>query len=246
MTFHVDRHIESFLHDLLRDSHCLDSSVAIPAIDRHQRAHPHRAPQYGIAEQLLLHHHRSAPRNQRNRNRRIQIRHVIRHEDVSAIAVKFVETDSLHSHARQPHPVPRAKHEHAIQQPNVARDERPGKSDESRYGRGQRPEYEHRNGSDHSWFLVAPPSRLSGGRPRSLDGRQGAGATVYCAPSGISASPFNHAVRRARCSAVTFSVSLSSYEISSRLPTFHFSARSAPRLPRIVTAIMSPGISHAI
>src|ERR1700722_13358740 len=87
--FHVNGHIDALFHDdRLRRSHRFDAGLAIAAVDRHQRSHAHRAAENRNLEQLFLHHHRSAPRNQRDLNRRVKIRNVIGHENIAARVVE--------------------------------------------------------------------------------------------------------------------------------------------------------------
>ncbi len=59
----------------------------------------------GNLEQFFFHHHRSSPRDQRQGDGRIEIRDVIRHEDVGSARDRFVEADRLHLHARDRTPV---------------------------------------------------------------------------------------------------------------------------------------------
>ena len=41
LAFHVDRHVEALLHDLLGGLHGFNASVTIAAIDGHERSHAH-------------------------------------------------------------------------------------------------------------------------------------------------------------------------------------------------------------
>src|SRR5208337_1252550 len=86
---------------------------------------------------------------------------MVRHEDVGAGRIKSVESDGLDSNAGEANAIPRSDHEHAIQQANIAGDKRPRKTDQSRDGRGQGPEDEHRDGADHESICLERELELS-------------------------------------------------------------------------------------
>src|SRR5580692_4500491 len=77
LAFDIDRHVEALLHYLLGGAHRFDASVAIAAIDRHERSHPHRAAQDWIVEQFLFHHYGITLRDKWYRDGVIHIRYVI-------------------------------------------------------------------------------------------------------------------------------------------------------------------------
>ena len=104
---------------------------------------------------------------------------MIRHEDVAAGVVELIEADGFNAHTGDPHTGPGSPHEESVQDANIAHDEAGGKADDPGHRSGQGPEDEHDDRADH--LAAAPDVELLAG----------------------CASPFNQAVRRARCSAVT-------------------------------------------
>src|SRR6185503_15252126 len=56
-TFHEDGHVNSLVNNLLGGTHRGDSSLAVPAIDRHQRRNSHGAAQDGIVKEFVSGHH---------------------------------------------------------------------------------------------------------------------------------------------------------------------------------------------
>src|ERR1700691_2910321 len=150
---------------------------------------------------------------------------MVRHEDIGASGIELVEPDGSHFYAGQPNAIPGAEHEHAVEKADIAGDEGPGKADQGRDGQGQGPESEHCESAYH----------------RSI----GVSKFRYTRCCSVVASPFSHAARCVRCSAVICSISFSWYEISSRPPTFHFNSRSAPHRERTLAVIVSPGARFA-
>ena len=117
-------------------------------------SHPHGPAENRKLEQFFFHHDRSALGNQRDLNRGIKIRHVIRHEDIAAGVVESVKPDSLNAHTGNPHASPRAPHKKTIENPDITHDVAGGKADQRGHRRCQRPEDQHEDGADH--FPLSP------------------------------------------------------------------------------------------
>ena len=130
LPFDVDGHVESLVDDRLGGANGLDAGIAIAAIDGNERSHAHGAPEDRHLEQFFLHHHRCALRDERNLDRRIEVRNVIRHEDVAAGVVEAIESDGFDAHAGDPDAGPGAPHKEAIEHADVAHDEGRGKTDQ--------------------------------------------------------------------------------------------------------------------
>src|SRR5579863_4183629 len=154
MAFDINRHVEPLLNHSFSSTYRFDSSIAIATIDRHERPHPHGVAENWNFEQLFFHHHRSALRDERSEDGRIQIRDVIRHKDVGARWIEFTESNGFYLYPGQPNTIPRPEHEHAVEQANVASNERPGKADQSGNRERQYPEGEHGYGADHYLYFV--------------------------------------------------------------------------------------------
>ena len=169
MAFDIDGHVDALSQDRGGGAHRRDTGVPISAVYRNQRAYPHRFAQKRIVEQLLLRHNRSAPRNQRQHDRRIDVGHVVGHEDVSAFGIELVESDGLDPYPGEACPGPGGAHGDAVQEANVAGQESPGKAQHGRQREREAPEREHHDGANHG--RVSP----------------------------AWASPFSHAARRAFC-----------------------------------------------
>jgi len=80
---------------------------------------------------------------------------VVRHEDVSARGVELIQSDDFDAHSGKPHPCKCAPYEHAVEQANVAGDQRPGKADERGKGRGHSPEREHDERAEHGFLALS-------------------------------------------------------------------------------------------
>lgn len=187
VAFDVDDHIEAVIDDGFGGAHGLDAGVAIPAVDGNHVSHAHGTAEDRGLEQFFFHHSRGALGDQRDLNRRVEIRDVVRHEDEAASVVEAIESDGLDADTGDPYAGAGAPHEETIKNADVSHDERRGEADDRRDGSGQGPEDEHEDGANHF-------------------ARSTAAASVA-----LCASPFNQAARRARCGGVTGSRSFTSY-----------------------------------
>src|SRR5208283_1533506 len=86
---------------------------------------------------------------------------MVRHEDVGAGRIQSVESDGLDSNAGEAHAIPRADHEHAIQQANIAGDKRPREADQSRHGFFFQAEDGIRDSADHESIRLERKPELS-------------------------------------------------------------------------------------
>jgi len=131
-----------------------DTCIAISTINWNQRTDPHGFAQKRIVEQLLLRHHRSATRNQRQHDRWIDVRHVIGHENVSALGIELVESNGFDLYPGETRPGPGSPHRDTVEEANVAGEESPGKAQHGCQGKRHAPERQHHNGANHG--RVAP------------------------------------------------------------------------------------------
>src|SRR5580704_18448348 len=215
MAFDIDGHVDALPQNSGGGPHGRDTRVPIAAIDWHERTQPHRFPEEWIVKQLLLRHHRSAARNQRQHDRRIDIGHMFGHENVSALGIKFVESDGFDPYPGEACPGPRRAHSDPVKEANVSGEESPGKTQHGCQWKRQAPEREHHHGANHG--RVSPT---------------------------VCASPLSQAARRAFCSGSTLSRSIRSNSTSCRVPSVHCRSRSPAGL-RTRRRNLSPGRNAA-
>src|SRR5579864_17753 len=139
LTLDVDDHVEPLIDDSFGGANGFNARIAIAAVDGDERSHSHGSTENRRFEQFLLHHERRTPRNERNLDRRIEIRNVVGHEDVAAGVIETIEADGLDAHARNPYAGAGSPHKQPVEQADVAGDERPGKSDQRRHWSGKAP-----------------------------------------------------------------------------------------------------------
>lgn len=164
----VDGHVDALIDNLFGGVDGFDAGLAIAAVNGDEHAEPHGASENGRAKELLLYQNRSAPRNQRNHNRWVEIGNVVRHEDVSARRVEVVEADRFDAHSGEADSGDGSPVEHAVEQADVAREEGPGKSDQCRKWCGDRPEREHDERAEHCTDCSAPSRRPASSQVRQL------------------------------------------------------------------------------
>src|SRR5690349_16179875 len=151
--------------------------------------------------------------NYRNKKRRIQIRHVVRHVDVGSSWIDSFQAFCDHSHAGKPGAVESGPHRHLVEEVDIPHNQCPRNSDEGSEDQRHHPKREH---CDSAYQGRASPD--------------------------FSSSPASQAARRARCCGEILSTSLSANSTSSRLPNFQDSCRKRPAdlTSRLIT---SPGRS---
>src|ERR1700732_2158141 len=107
---------------------------------------------------------------------------MVGHEDIAAGMVEAIECDCLHAHARKANSRDRAPGKEFVEHADVAGNKSPGETNQRCERHRDCPEEKHDRSADH--FACAP---------------------VDWTTAALSASPFNHAARRARCAGVTCS-----------------------------------------
>src|SRR4051794_8574054 len=108
----------------------VDGGVAVAAIDGNEIGQFERSPEYRDVEQFFLGKDGHASPEKRNDDGRVNIRNVVRHEDVGLIRVEALSADDAGANSREPNAATCAPHSELPKEIDSASDERVRKPNE--------------------------------------------------------------------------------------------------------------------